>query len=173
MRELRNILEKIRERKDFNPDEIPNINLYMDQVLNLFESEFPYNVDEAKLTKMMINNYAKNGLIKPANKKKYGKSHMFDLLITCLLKRNLSMNQIKTAITNFYLEGQNTSENIYRRFLEDKNSSDPIVNECIEEIISLMESAEPKDDVNKLRKILMLSYYSNLFAEAARCMLSE
>ena len=70
-----------------HPVDIPNIDLYMDQVTTFMEEQLSSTKryeDDKILTKTMINNYAKNNLLPPPNKKKYSKEHLL-VLIFCLL----------------------------------------------------------------------------------------
>lgn len=65
-------------------DEIPNIDLYMDQVIQLFENKFAdskRNEAEKVFTKTMINNYAKGKLIFPIKNKKYLREHLILIII--------------------------------------------------------------------------------------------
>lgn len=60
--EILEILNNLNLENNIKLDEIPEIDLYMDQVIQLFESklsEQKRNEDEKILTKTMINNYAK------------------------------------------------------------------------------------------------------------------
>ena len=60
-------------------EEMPELDLYMDQVIQLFEnklSSLKRNDDEKILTKTMINNYAKGKLLLPIKNKKYTKEHL-------------------------------------------------------------------------------------------------
>lgn len=79
-------------------DEIPNIDLYMDQVTT-FMDEHLKNAkrypDDKVLTKTMINNYAKNNLLPPPNKKKYSKEHILLLIFIYYFKNLLSFNDIE------------------------------------------------------------------------------
>ena len=62
-----------------NPDEIPNIDLYMDLVTTFmveFLASTKRHVDVMILTKTMINNYANNKLLPPPEKKRYTKEHL-------------------------------------------------------------------------------------------------
>ncbi len=68
-------------------DAIPEIDLYMDQILTLTE--------EKGVTKTMINNYSKERLIKPLKGKKYNKEQIIQILCIMNLKQTLSMNHIK------------------------------------------------------------------------------
>ena len=81
--ELIHMLEQLSYVK---PEEIPNIDLYMDQVLNFINDRTRYlsrNPKEDKLfTKTMINNYAKTKILPPPVKKKYTKDHILLLSLT-------------------------------------------------------------------------------------------
>ena len=62
------ILNNLQLESNIKLDEIPEIDLYMDQVIQLFESklsEQKRKEDEKILTKTMINNYAKGKLLLP------------------------------------------------------------------------------------------------------------
>lgn len=87
--------------------ELPNINLYLDQVVNLinscltpliFNTNDYDNEDSQVLTKTMINNYVKNNLIEPPVKKQYSKSQIAKLFVICVLKQVYSMQDIKVLI---------------------------------------------------------------------------
>ena len=89
-------------------NELPNIDLYLDQVVTLVNTDLsPYiffNNDNNKdnnlvLSKTMINNYVKNNLIDAPIKKKYGKVQLAKLFVICVLKQVYSMNDIKSLIT--------------------------------------------------------------------------
>ena len=70
---LESILESLSRIDYINAEDIPNIDLYMDQVTTLMDSGLSsskrYEEDKI-LTKTMINNYAKNNLLPPPDKKK-------------------------------------------------------------------------------------------------------
>ena len=77
---LNSILESISRIDYVKSDDIPNIDLYMDQVTTFMEKQLSsskrYEEDKI-LTKTMINNYAKNNLLPPPFKKKYsGFNHL-------------------------------------------------------------------------------------------------
>ena len=91
-------------------EDIPNIDLYMDQVTTFMESHLKNttrNPGEDKiLTKTMINNYAKNNLLPPPVKKKYSKEHVFLLIFIYYYKGILSISDIQQLLepitTHFY-----------------------------------------------------------------------
>ena len=73
---LKSILTSISQINYVEPGDIPNIDLYMDQVTTFMEEHLRSSKryeDDKVLTKTMINNYAKNNLLPPPVKKKYSK----------------------------------------------------------------------------------------------------
>ena len=77
------------------PEDIPNIGLYMDQVTTLMDTRLASSKrypDDKILTKTMINNYTKNKLLPPSNKKKYSREHIFLLIMIYYLKSILSIS---------------------------------------------------------------------------------
>lgn len=81
-------------------DELPDIELYMDQVITLMGKYFGWlsPQDESVLTPSMINNYVKIGIIPAPIKKKYSRTHLFRLIIICVMKRVLPINDIAALI---------------------------------------------------------------------------
>lgn len=91
------------ERVDYiRPADIPNIELYMDQVTTFMDSRLRSTLrypDEDKiLTKTMINNYAKNDLLPPPVRKKYSKEHILLLIFIYYYKGVLSISDIQTLL---------------------------------------------------------------------------
>ncbi len=81
-------------------EELPSIDLYMDQVLNyLYDCLGSFIKDENLITKTMINNYVKNDVIDAPVKKKYNKLSIAELFIICILKQVYSISDIKNLIT--------------------------------------------------------------------------
>lgn len=98
---LNSILESISRIDYVKADEIPNIDLYMDQVTTFMndhmKSSKRYEGDKI-LTKTMINNYAKNELLPPPLKKKYSKEHVMVLIFIYYFKNILSIKDIETLL---------------------------------------------------------------------------
>lgn len=94
---LNSILKSLDRIDYIKPEDIPNIDLYMDQVTTFMEQQLGSTKrhDEDKiLTKTMINNYAKNHLLPPPDKKKYGKEHVLLLIFIYYFKNILSIGDI-------------------------------------------------------------------------------
>lgn len=86
-------------------DELPNIALYLDQVVTLINNclspiltQCDNKKEDTVLTKTMINNYVKYNLIESPEKKKYGKNQLAKLFVICILKQVYSMNEINSLI---------------------------------------------------------------------------
>lgn len=83
-------------------DEIPDIDLYMDQVTTFMEQKLSPSTRDPEndkiLTKAMINNYAKNDLLTPPVRKKYGMDHMLLLLLIYYMKSFLSISDIDAIL---------------------------------------------------------------------------
>ena len=84
-----------------HPEEIPGIDLYMDQVTTFMEQHLEHSKrypEDKVLTKTMINNYAKNNLLPPPEKKKYSREHMLTLIFIYYYKNLLSIGDIQTLL---------------------------------------------------------------------------
>lgn len=99
---LNSILESLGRIEYIKAEEIPSIDLYMDQVTTFMGERLKNtlrNADEDKiLTKTMINNYAKNNLLPPPVKKKYTKNHVLLLIFIYYYKGILSINDIQALL---------------------------------------------------------------------------
>ena len=84
------------------PDEIPKIDLYMDQVLTFLGERLRRTARKSDadkiLTKTMVNNYVKNKVMIPPVKKKYGRDHILLLMVIYYMKSFLSIDDIRTIV---------------------------------------------------------------------------
>lgn len=98
---INSILQSVSRIDYIKPEDLPNINLYMDQVTTFMEEQLAatkrYPEDKI-LTKTMINNYAKNKLLPPPEKKRYSKEHLLMLIFIYYFKNILSINDIQTLM---------------------------------------------------------------------------
>ena len=98
---LRNLVENIEETNYIGPYDIPNIDLYMDQVTKFLDEHLEQSKrydDDKLLTKTMINNYTKSNLLPSPVKKKYSKDHMYLLVFIYYLKSFLSINDVQHIV---------------------------------------------------------------------------
>lgn len=118
---INSILEIISRTDYIKPEELPNIDLYMDQVTTFMESRLSHSKrypEDKILTKTMINNYAKNHLLPSPEKKRYSREHMLLLIFIYYFKNILSISDIQTLLdpiteTYFHSEREPDLTHIY------------------------------------------------------------
>ena len=95
------IQETLQNLEYIKGDEIPNINLYMDQVTTFMDVHLKStkrSTEDKILTKTMINNYAKNNLLPAPEKKKYSKEHMLIMLFIYYFKNVIAIKDIEALL---------------------------------------------------------------------------
>ena len=98
---VNSLLQRLAKLNYIKPGDVPNIDLYMDQVTTFMDehlSDVKRYEDDKILTKTMINNYTKNDLLPPPVKKKYSKEHIYVLTFIYYLKNILSISDIQKLI---------------------------------------------------------------------------
>ena len=123
---LNSILDSLANIDYIKAEEVPNIDLYMDQVTTFMDSQLDSTKrydDDKILTKTMINNYTKNHLLPPPVKKKYSREHVLILIFIYYFKSILSIRDIETVLkplTEKYFSGESSVDltSIYREVCE-------------------------------------------------------
>lgn len=118
---FRSILDHISGMDYIKPEDLPNIDLYMDQVTTFMEEQLAATKrygDDKILTKTMINNYAKNHLLPAPDKKKYSKEHLLLLIYIYYYKSILSIGDIQSLLEPltqryFHKDGEMNMQSIY------------------------------------------------------------
>ena len=170
---LNSILASLDRIKYINPDDIPGIDLYMDQVTTFMDSRLKSSVrhpgEDKILTKTMINNYAKNDLLPPPVKKKYSKEHVLLLIFIYYYKGILSIGDIQTLlgpITEkfFHSEDSFNLESIYREAFSMEASQIEVLKADVTEKFRVAEATfqeapeESRDFLQKFAFICTLSF---------------
>ena len=172
---LNRILTDMDDILNIKSSDIPNIDLYMDQVLGFLDDKLKnaqrsFDDEEEKiLTKTMINNYAKNDLLPPPVKKKYSKEHMMILIFIYYFKNFLSINDIQTMIkpiTENYFDNDETMslETLYEEILNLGEERIPLLKEDLVDKYKASLSAFPDmkgeegDYLRLFTYICLLSY---------------
>lgn len=155
------------------PSEVPDIDLYMDQVTTFMDEHLKSCKrfeDDKMLTKTMINNYTKNNLLPSPNKKKYSKEHMLLLIFIYYFKSFLSISDIQSIFEplteRFYGKIGNISlEEIYKEVYQfEKHQLDDMVKSVIkqyknaEQTFQNAESEEDREFLTTFSFICMLSF---------------
>lgn len=128
--ELSKLIDELSLLDDIKPSEIPDMNLYMEQVTSLIDNKLSHlkreDVDRI-LTKTMINNYTKSGILMPPTNKKYSKQHIILLIMVYYLKQILSINDIHNLLSPVLKNIETTEDDvlsldeIYSTFLDMKH----------------------------------------------------
>lgn len=166
------ILKQFSELDYVHPEDIPNIDLYVDQVTTFIESQLSSlkrDEDEKILTKTMINNYTKNHVLPSPDKKKYSKDHVLTLILIYYLKSFLSIKDIQTLlepITDKYfgMESELSFYELYEELVAQGNGqSKALIKDVIAKYNAMQNafSDAPEEDQEFLRNfgfICMLSF---------------
>ncbi len=131
MPRLEQTIDAVFSDRDITPSDVPQLDLYMDQVLTLFDrtlSESKRAPGDKLLTKTMVNNYVKEGLMTPVRGKKYTREQIMQLLCVYHLKQTLRLSDVKalTGRTDVDFEA------CYAALLEDKEHMRTFIPSCCE-----------------------------------------
>lgn len=165
---LNSILTSLDRISHISPEDIPNIDLYMDQVTTFMDSRLRstarYPGEDKILTKTMINNYAKNDLLPPPVKKKYSKEHVLLLIFIYYYKGILSISDIQTLlkpITGKYFQG-GMDFNLEDIYLEVFGMEEKQIQALKEDVVKKFRGAQetfrnaPEEDADFLRKFAFI-----------------
>lgn len=155
MPELDQLIASVFSDQDIQPADVPQLDLYMDQVLSLFDNAFSSEKRDPSdkfLTKTMVHNYVKEGLMMPVRGKKYTRQQIMQLICICHLKQTLRLSDVKA------LTGRNNVdfEADYKRLLQNKERIREVVPPLIQEYLP----ADPQDPDERLTLCLTLSEIS-------------
>ena len=162
MDKLTEIVNKTANKTDLKSQDIPSLDLYMDQIMTLFENNLKDNKryeDDKILTKTMINNYSKEGVIKPVKGKKYTKEQIICMLLIYNLKNTITIQEIKEILTPIY-ETDESLEDIYDRFINIKSKQTQQLEPLVKNIIESYQ-LDINDKNERLITIMVLSALAN------------
>ena len=155
---IKSILDNISTIDHIKTSDIPNIELYMDQVTTFMDSQMASSKrypDDKVLTKTMINNYAKNHLLPSPNKKKYSKEHVLMLIFIYYFKSFLSISDIQALLTPLadkYFQKNNglNMEDLYNEvFGMEKEQVENLKKDLMEKYDTASESFADADEKDR------------------------
>ncbi len=91
MEQIKDLIDRMIAQTDLTYDRLPDIDLYMDQVIEYLSRRCLSTRENDKISSAMINNYIKDGLLPRANDKKYSREHLAYLMMIARLKQMLSV----------------------------------------------------------------------------------
>ncbi|WP_410984854.1 DUF1836 domain-containing protein [Bacillus cereus] len=182
MESIQNLLETLHLEKNITLEDIPNVDLYVDQVVQLFENNYGDTTrteDEKVLTKTMINNYAKGKLFIPIKNKKYSREHMILISLIYQLKGALSINDIKSSLTNLNerLINEDTFvlDTLYKDYLELTETNVENFKRDVDNRVAEVKTAASCEDT-ELEKFLLLTSFvtmSNMYRRLAEKLVDD
>ena len=169
---IEEVANRIRSLDYIKIDDIPEIDLYMDQVIKFMDDHFAslkrYEGDKM-LTKAMINNYTKNRLLPPPEKKKYGQDHMLILIFIYYVKNVLSIKDINSILTplteNFFEEKDRDVllRDIYNEVFEVcRGATTDISRSVLKAFDRAKGSFEGEDDEEKKKYLTNFAFIASL-----------
>lgn len=163
---------------DLTLRDIPNIALYLDQILSLVAEKSEEGSDAYKdrvLTKTMINNYSKEGAILPLKGKKYDRSQILQILFIYSLKSTLSIGEIKQIFEAIYtlpgIDADKFSE-FYGYYIKMKDRSRNETAQICEEIVK-ENGLDLDTDEGYMRLVLAIVSLSAYLRTLAETMIAE
>jgi hypothetical protein len=182
MKHVEELIDELGLKSNLSIEDIPEIDLYMDQVIQLFENKFggsKRTADEKVLTKTMINNYAKGKLFFPIKNKKYSKEHIILISLIYQLKGALSIGDIKSTldgINDRIVQKNIDLEAFYNSFLQIHNKNVESFHEEIKQHTKEVSEGIGEMADAQLEQILLiasLSNISNMYRRAAEKLIDE
>ncbi|MBT2679634.1 DUF1836 domain-containing protein [Bacillus sp. ISL-35] len=171
MKNLASLLAELNLENNIALEDIPEIDLYMDQVIQLFEKNFgssTRNEDEKVLTKTMINNYAKGKLFFPVKNKKYSKEQLILISLIYQLKGGLSIQDIKQTLEGINERtesGQFQLNKFYQSYLKLHEKNIEIFNEDVlktEQDVKQEVKTLQEDEPEELETVLLIASLINI-----------
>ena len=174
--ELYEIAKDAVNDAELRSNDIPPIDLYVDQILNLMAERIAEGSEryrERQLTKTMINNYSKDGLITHVKGKKYNKEQILQMLTIYTLKGTLSISEIKRLLRGAYeVEGFDGKAlmNLYDRHQDIKDGNRGFALDTLGEMLD-HNSLDVQNDVDYISVILALASFSAHLRNMAQAMI--
>lgn len=137
--QLEQIISRSANTSRLEPEQIPELELYIDQILMLFEDKLGGNrrrENDKILTKSMVNNYSKEKMIRPMRGKKYSREQILQILMICDLKNMLSIGDIKQVMTLLMQQGVQAKgmQEIFEKDRENQQELRESINVMVERL---------------------------------------
>jgi len=163
--ELRELKGRLNQERPAPWEALPDIALYMDQVISYMPRQLIRYDESENLTSAMVNNYIKDGLLPRADGKKYGQTHLAYLTAICALKQVLSVKEMKTLIQDGLQERE--PQRVYDYFCR---ALDKALSDTADE---LDEATEPENLSRLALELALRSYADRLACQRILSLLQE
>lgn len=170
--DLNSILKELSDLTEIKPSDIPDIDLYMDQVTTFIDNKLGNEKRSKKdklLTKTMINNYSKAKILAPSKNKKYNKQQMIQLILIYYLKQILSIGDIEDLFTPLFDAAEDNStlvEDIYCTYLQAKKNNIKNVSIMLKDNEALIAQTGANLEGNEKNKVQLIATAMLLTSQA-------
>ena len=156
MEELMELKERMEHERPAQWHELPDIALYMDQIISYMPRQLIHFDDREALTSAMVNNYIKDGLVPRAAGKRYGPIHLGYLTAVCALKKVLSVRDIGVLLRAGEARNK-TPEELYQYFCG-------ALDQALTETAAAVDGEAGREDLARMALDLALRSYANQLA---------
>jgi len=151
MDELKELKERLENQRPAPWEALPDLNLYMDQVIGYMPRQLIDYGQGDRLTSAMVNNYIKEGLLPRAERKRYNRAHLAYLTAICAMKQVLPVKDAGLLAG----EGETDVQAMYERFRSG-------LDEALRGTAELLDDGET--DLMELARTLALRSYADKLA---------
>ena len=130
MEEIRTLQERLEQERPAEWDALPDIGLYMDQLISYMPRQLIHYGEGEALTSAMVNNYIKDGALPRADGKRYSRTHLAYLTAICALKQVLSVKDAG-ALLAAAREGREP-EGLYELFRQELDRALDVTAGCLD-----------------------------------------
>ena len=155
MEELKQLKERLERERPAAWDDLPDIALYMDQVISYMPRQLINFKEDDQLTSAMVNNYIKDGLVPRAEGKRYGPVHLGYLTAVCAMKKVLSVKDMRAMLDS--VPDSKEPQAIYNYF-------NRALDTALSEAAANLDADTPEEELPQLALSLALRSYANQLA---------
>ena len=155
MEEIRELKERLERERPVAWEELPDIGLYMDQLISYIPRQLIRYGEGENLTSAMVNNYIKDGAMPRAEGKRYSRTHLGCLTALCALKQVLSVKDA-ALLLDAAAEGQEPQA-LYAQFLEE-------LDRALDVTAGSLDASDREEDLPDLAMALALRSYADKLA---------
>ena len=155
MDELKQLKDRLEQERPAAWEDLPDIALYMDQVISYMPRQLINYKEDELLTSAMVNNYIKDGLVPRAEGKRYGPVHLGYLTAVCAMKKVLSVKDMRAMLDS--VPDSKEPQAIYNYFCRALDTA-------LSEAALNLDADTPEDELPQLALSLGLRSYANQLA---------
>lgn len=149
--EVRELARQMEKAPQILPEEIPDLEIYMDQLTTYLDKRLGFYDREEEspfVTRSMVNNYSKAKLLPPPSSKRYGRSHVMLLSLVCQLKRIFTIQDLGRLLAP--VAGEKETGNLYRQFLTAQRESFAETPAMTETLLARLEEGGSPDQAKAI-----------------------